>query len=144
MGPIYHVAADEVDDVVQETGDPHQPDFTYHILTPLLRRIPFPSVAFILSNFIYILIYNFLFSFFFHLLLNWLIYSYSDTPTISPTNFSVPHTLFPGALFFISISLSLPRLCFGEMGSLEAERKTTGWAARDPSGVLSPYEYTLR
>jgi cinnamyl-alcohol dehydrogenase len=30
------------------------------------------------------------------------------------------------------------------MGSLEAERKTTGWAARDPSGVLSPYTYTLR
>ncbi|KAL8097222.1 putative cinnamyl alcohol dehydrogenase 1 [Apium graveolens] len=30
------------------------------------------------------------------------------------------------------------------MGSLEIERKTTGWAARDPSGVLSPYSYTLR
>ncbi|CAI9104578.1 OLC1v1003281C1 [Oldenlandia corymbosa var. corymbosa] len=30
------------------------------------------------------------------------------------------------------------------MGSLEVERKTTGWAARDPSGILSPYNYTLR
>ncbi|MFS7998176.1 Cinnamyl alcohol dehydrogenase 1 [Helianthus anomalus] len=30
------------------------------------------------------------------------------------------------------------------MGSLKEERKTTGWAARDPSGVLSPYTYTLR
>ncbi|GFS40076.1 cinnamyl alcohol dehydrogenase 5 [Actinidia rufa] len=30
------------------------------------------------------------------------------------------------------------------MGSLEVERETTGWAARDPSGVLSPYTYTLR
>ncbi|KAG2704603.1 hypothetical protein I3843_05G011300 [Carya illinoinensis] len=30
------------------------------------------------------------------------------------------------------------------MGSLETERTTTGWAARDPSGILSPYTYTLR
>ncbi|EYU37626.1 hypothetical protein ABFS82_02G039000 [Erythranthe guttata] len=30
------------------------------------------------------------------------------------------------------------------MGSIEMERKTVGWAARDPSGVLSPYSYTLR
>ncbi|KAM7482463.1 hypothetical protein LguiB_007046 [Lonicera macranthoides] len=30
------------------------------------------------------------------------------------------------------------------MGSFEVERKTTGWAATDPSGVLSPYTYTLR
>ncbi|KAL2460291.1 Cinnamyl alcohol dehydrogenase 4 [Abeliophyllum distichum] len=30
------------------------------------------------------------------------------------------------------------------MGSLEVERKTTGWAAKDPSGILSPYTYTLR
>ncbi|KAL3814271.1 hypothetical protein ACJIZ3_015539 [Penstemon smallii] len=31
------------------------------------------------------------------------------------------------------------------MGSLElAERKTTGWAAKDPSGILSPYTYNLR
>nr|BAA04046.1 cinnamyl alcohol dehydrogenase [Eucalyptus botryoides] len=30
------------------------------------------------------------------------------------------------------------------MGSLEKERTTTGWAARDPSGVLSPYTYSLR
>lgn len=30
------------------------------------------------------------------------------------------------------------------MGSLEVERETVGWAARDPSGVLSPYTYTLR
>lgn len=30
------------------------------------------------------------------------------------------------------------------MGSLEEERTTTGWAARDPTGVLSPYTYTLR
>ncbi|KAK0580521.1 hypothetical protein LWI29_002929 [Acer saccharum] len=30
------------------------------------------------------------------------------------------------------------------MGSSEAPRTTTGWAAKDPSGVLSPYTYTLR
>ncbi|CAL5438072.1 unnamed protein product [Camellia sinensis] len=30
------------------------------------------------------------------------------------------------------------------MGSLEDERTTIGWAATDPSGVLSPYTYTLR
>ncbi|KAL2457782.1 Cinnamyl alcohol dehydrogenase 4 [Forsythia ovata] len=31
------------------------------------------------------------------------------------------------------------------MGSLEVvERTTTGWAATDPSGILSPYTYTLR
>ncbi|KAK8626897.1 hypothetical protein V6N13_134527 [Hibiscus sabdariffa] len=30
------------------------------------------------------------------------------------------------------------------MGSHETERKTTGWAARDPSGILSPYTYSLR
>ncbi|XP_042500290.1 probable cinnamyl alcohol dehydrogenase [Macadamia integrifolia] len=30
------------------------------------------------------------------------------------------------------------------MGSLEKERTTTGWAARDPSGILSPYTYNLR
>lgn len=30
------------------------------------------------------------------------------------------------------------------MGKMEVERKTTGWAARDPSGLLSPYTYTLR
>ncbi|XP_048128902.1 probable cinnamyl alcohol dehydrogenase isoform X2 [Rhodamnia argentea] len=30
------------------------------------------------------------------------------------------------------------------MGSLEEEKTTTGWAARDPSGVLSPYTYDLR
>ncbi|KAI4367597.1 hypothetical protein MLD38_023318 [Melastoma candidum] len=30
------------------------------------------------------------------------------------------------------------------MGSLETERTTVGWAARDPSGVLSPYTYNLR
>ncbi|KAG8368434.1 hypothetical protein BUALT_Bualt15G0045000 [Buddleja alternifolia] len=30
------------------------------------------------------------------------------------------------------------------MGGLEMERKTVGWAARDPSGVLSPYTYNLR
>ncbi|KAJ9705139.1 hypothetical protein PVL29_003270 [Vitis rotundifolia] len=30
------------------------------------------------------------------------------------------------------------------MGSLETEKTTIGWAARDPSGVLSPYTYTLR
>ncbi|KAF7127060.1 hypothetical protein RHSIM_Rhsim11G0160000 [Rhododendron simsii] len=30
------------------------------------------------------------------------------------------------------------------MGSLEGERTTTGWAATDPSGVLSPYTYCLR
>ena len=31
-----------------------------------------------------------------------------------------------------------------EKSSIEAERTTTGWAARDPSGILSPYTYTLR
>ncbi|KAI4318415.1 hypothetical protein MLD38_032120 [Melastoma candidum] len=30
------------------------------------------------------------------------------------------------------------------MASSEAERKTVGWAARDQSGILSPYTYTLR
>ncbi|KAK6159261.1 hypothetical protein DH2020_006575 [Rehmannia glutinosa] len=30
------------------------------------------------------------------------------------------------------------------MGSLEMGRKTVGWAARDSSGVLSPYTYSLR
>ncbi|KDP45902.1 hypothetical protein JCGZ_15462 [Jatropha curcas] len=30
------------------------------------------------------------------------------------------------------------------MGSIETERATVGWAARDPSGILSPYTYTLR
>ncbi|KAG9451130.1 hypothetical protein H6P81_011095 [Aristolochia fimbriata] len=30
------------------------------------------------------------------------------------------------------------------MGSLEGERSITGLAAKDPSGVLSPYTYTLR
>ncbi|XP_068325051.1 cinnamyl alcohol dehydrogenase 1 [Pyrus communis] len=30
------------------------------------------------------------------------------------------------------------------MGSLEVERKTTGWAARDSSGILSPYTYNIR
>ncbi|XP_019056879.1 PREDICTED: cinnamyl alcohol dehydrogenase 5-like [Tarenaya hassleriana] len=30
------------------------------------------------------------------------------------------------------------------MGRHEGERKTTGWAARDSSGFLSPYTYTLR
>ncbi|CAI9304138.1 unnamed protein product [Lactuca saligna] len=31
------------------------------------------------------------------------------------------------------------------MGSMkEEERKTTGWAARDPSGILSPYTFSLR
>nr|XP_043627446.1 probable cinnamyl alcohol dehydrogenase 1 [Erigeron canadensis] len=30
------------------------------------------------------------------------------------------------------------------MGSFKEERKTTGWAARDTSGLLSPYTFTLR
>uniref|UniRef100_A0A2N9GU66 Enoyl reductase (ER) domain-containing protein n=1 Tax=Fagus sylvatica TaxID=28930 RepID=A0A2N9GU66_FAGSY len=30
------------------------------------------------------------------------------------------------------------------MGGIEAERTVTGWAAKDPSGILSPYSYTLR
>ncbi|OIT02726.1 PREDICTED: probable cinnamyl alcohol dehydrogenase 2 [Nicotiana attenuata] len=30
------------------------------------------------------------------------------------------------------------------MGSLDVEKSAIGWAARDPSGVLSPYTYTLR
>ncbi|KAJ8638424.1 hypothetical protein MRB53_012691 [Persea americana] len=30
------------------------------------------------------------------------------------------------------------------MSTLESEKQVTGWAARDPSGVLSPYSYTLR
>jgi hypothetical protein len=79
-------------------------------------------MAFILSNFIFIII-NLL-----------LIYTYSDTSTISPTIFSLS----------LSHSLPLSFVLLKKMGSLETERKTTGWAARDPSGVLSPYTYTLR
>jgi cinnamyl-alcohol dehydrogenase len=30
------------------------------------------------------------------------------------------------------------------MGSLASERKVVGWAARDATGHLSPYTYTLR
>lgn len=30
------------------------------------------------------------------------------------------------------------------MGNLDPERRTNGWAARDPTGVLSPYTYGLR
>ncbi|KAL6013309.1 cinnamoyl-Coa reductase [Asimina triloba] len=30
------------------------------------------------------------------------------------------------------------------MGSLESEKTVVGWAARDPTGILSPYTYTLR
>lgn len=30
------------------------------------------------------------------------------------------------------------------MGSIESERTVTGFAAKDPSGILSPYTYTLR
>lgn len=30
------------------------------------------------------------------------------------------------------------------MGSEGGEKKALGWAARDPSGVLAPYSYTLR
>nr|QCH01346.1 cinnamyl alcohol dehydrogenase 4 [Eriobotrya japonica] len=30
------------------------------------------------------------------------------------------------------------------MGNLDVERTTTGWAARDASGILSPYTYTIR
>ncbi|CAI9769145.1 unnamed protein product [Fraxinus pennsylvanica] len=30
------------------------------------------------------------------------------------------------------------------MGSVDVERTTTGWAAKDPSGILSPYTYSLR
>ncbi|XP_038877792.1 cinnamyl alcohol dehydrogenase 1-like [Benincasa hispida] len=30
------------------------------------------------------------------------------------------------------------------MGSIEADRTVTGFAAKDPSGILSPYTYTLR
>ncbi|GAB4852872.1 cinnamoyl-Coa reductase [Ancistrocladus abbreviatus] len=30
------------------------------------------------------------------------------------------------------------------MGTERSERTTIGWAARDPSGILSPYTYTLR
>ena len=31
-----------------------------------------------------------------------------------------------------------------EMRSLGTEKTTIGWAARDPSGALSPHTYTLR
>jgi hypothetical protein len=31
-----------------------------------------------------------------------------------------------------------------KMARLEAQRTTTGWAARDSSAILSPYTYTLR
>jgi hypothetical protein len=82
-------------------------------------------MAFILSNFIFIII-NLL-----------LIYTYSsDTSTVSPAIFTL-------SLSF-SHSLPLSFVLLKKMGSLETERKTTGWAARDPSGVLSPYTYTLR
>ncbi|XP_065622153.1 cinnamyl alcohol dehydrogenase 1 [Quercus suber] len=30
------------------------------------------------------------------------------------------------------------------MGSVEAQRTITGWAATDPTGILAPYTYTLR
>ncbi|PKI58652.1 hypothetical protein CRG98_020978, partial [Punica granatum] len=30
------------------------------------------------------------------------------------------------------------------MGSIESERTTIGWAARDPSGILSPFPFNLR
>ncbi|XP_028787976.1 probable cinnamyl alcohol dehydrogenase [Neltuma alba] len=30
------------------------------------------------------------------------------------------------------------------MGSVEGERTTVGWAARDPSGILAPYTFNLR
>nr|ABX75855.1 cinnamyl alcohol dehydrogenase [Acacia auriculiformis x Acacia mangium] len=30
------------------------------------------------------------------------------------------------------------------MGSIEGERTTVGWAARDPTGILSPYTFNLR
>lgn len=30
------------------------------------------------------------------------------------------------------------------MGSQESEKVITGWAARDPSGILSPYSYSIR
>jgi hypothetical protein len=34
--------------------------------------------------------------------------------------------------------------CPETMGSLAAEKTVTGWAARDASGHLTPYNYTLR
>lgn len=40
-----------------------------------------------------------------------------------------------------SLSLSSKQI---QMGNLEVERTTTGWAARDASGILSPYTYTIR
>lgn len=40
----------------------------------------------------------------------------------------------------LCVSLSTEK----DMGSLETERTVKGWAARDSSGVLSPYTYTLR
>ncbi|XP_064959820.1 cinnamyl alcohol dehydrogenase 2-like isoform X1 [Musa acuminata AAA Group] len=51
------------------------------------------------------------------------------------------HPLTP----FIALMYS-PRLpsAIGNMGSLKTEKTVTGWAARDSSGILSPYSYTLR
>lgn len=52
--------------------------------------------------------------------------------------------IFLSHTLFLSHSIHLCFVCLKKMGSLEAERKVTGWAARDPSGVLSPYTYNLR
>ena len=64
---------------------------------------------------------------------------------------SVTGTHTPPSSFFVFFFFhwnSPPNsLCFSvsdKMGSLETERTVKGWAARDSSGVLSPYTYTLR
>ena len=48
----------------------------------------------------------------------------------------------------LSLSIYLSLLCVWErkkyMGSIEAQRTITGWAATDPTGILAPYTYSLR
>ncbi|KAG2401308.1 cinnamyl alcohol dehydrogenase [Vigna angularis] len=66
---------------------------------------------------------------------------YADTSSQNnaPTNSN------PTPPFFISVkTLFKNNNYYKKMGSLEEERTTVGWAARDPSGVLSPYTYNLR
>ncbi|KVI10808.1 hypothetical protein Ccrd_010790, partial [Cynara cardunculus var. scolymus] len=58
------------------------------------------------------------------------------------------HTLTLSLSTNIPVTHSVSEIYAGyqksEMGSLKEERKTVGWAATDPSGVLSPYTFPLR
>ena len=59
--------------------------------------------------------------------------------------FSDSSTNSPAHIISLSFTHAHTHLCFEEiMGGIEAERTVTGWAAKDPSGILSPYSYTLR